>query len=262
VHKDIRVLLVEDDCYARDLMALLLTRDWRTRVVAAVTDRQELSLYLAKHDAKVDVVVMDIEIPDEPELAFKLAEMTQSLALAPAILYTATKSSPQTAERLMASARGSYVLKGELFYGLASAIAMVVAGHRVITPGIERWVNSWEIRDSMYVFDGREMLARFTPREREMVRLGLIYNLSTRDIADELVLSAGWVSEIMSIIYQKLGMRDILSGYTPLENYFIDEAVLAHCKKILNSNENKGPKAPWMATLAFHLLTMPDIQKI
>ena len=257
-----RVLLVEDDPYASDLMALLLTRDWRTRVVATVTDQQGLSRYLAQQDAKVDVVVMDTEIPCATDLAFELAEMTQALSAAPAILYTATKSNLRTVEQFIAAARGGYVLKGELFYGLASAIAMVAAGHSVITPGIEQYMMPTVYQGDIFVLDGRTMLGRFTPRECELVRLGLIFNLSTRDMADELVLSAGWISEIMSIVYQKLGVRDILSGSIPLENYFEDEAILTHCREILENKDKKGRKAPWMATLAFHLLTMPDIQKI
>lgn len=262
MHKDVRVLLVEDDPFARDLMALLLTRDWRTRVVAEVTGKQGLTRYLAQHDAKVDVVVLDTEIPDAPALPFELAEMTQRLTPAPAILYTATQSSPRTLDRFQDAARGGYILKGELFYGLASAISLVAAGHCVVTPGIERSAVSTLFPDSIHILDGREMLARFTPRERELVRLGLIFNLSTRDMADELVLSAGWISEIMSIIYQKLGLRDILSGRTSLESYFNDEAVLAHSREILKNNDGKGRKTPWMATLAFHLLTLPDIRKI
>ena len=40
--KDIQVLIIEDDPYARDLMALLLTRDWRTRVIGEIANEHEL----------------------------------------------------------------------------------------------------------------------------------------------------------------------------------------------------------------------------
>jgi len=262
VYKDIRVLLIEDDPYARDLMALLLTRDWRTRVVAEVANQGGLARYLARHDTKIDVVVLDAEIPEAPELPYALADMTQTLTPAPAIIYTAAQENHHTLDRFLAVARGGYILKGELLYGLASAIAFVAAGHCVVTPGIEHKTVSVDFPESTFVLDGREMLASFTPRERELVRLALIFNLSTRDMADELVLSAGWISEMMSSIYQKLGLRDILSGSNPLEDYFNDEAVLAHSREILKINEGRGRKAPWMATLAFHLLTVPDIRKI
>ena len=36
--KDIQVLIIEDDPYARDLMTLLLTRDWRTHVIGEIAD--------------------------------------------------------------------------------------------------------------------------------------------------------------------------------------------------------------------------------
>jgi len=40
--KDIQVLIIEDDPYARDLMTLLLTRDWRTHVVGEIQGQHEL----------------------------------------------------------------------------------------------------------------------------------------------------------------------------------------------------------------------------
>lgn len=103
----------------------------------------------------------------------------------------------------------------------------------------------------------------FTPREREVLRLAIIFNLAVRDMADELVLSSGWVSEIVSEIYKKLGVRDILSGEAPLEDFFTDETVLAHCRQITardKPDKRKSCKAPWMSTLVFHLLTMPEIE--
>ena len=39
--KDIQVLIIEDDPYARDLMTLLLTRDWRTHVIGEIANQHE-----------------------------------------------------------------------------------------------------------------------------------------------------------------------------------------------------------------------------
>jgi len=68
--KDIRVLIIEDDPYAQDLMSLLLTRDWRTRVVAEVSNKTELEEFLDQGDSRIDVVVVDVEIPGRPELPY------------------------------------------------------------------------------------------------------------------------------------------------------------------------------------------------
>jgi len=68
MQKDIRVLIVEDDPYARDLMSLLLTRDWRTRVIGEATGKQELIDFLDQPGTNVDILILDTEIPGEPEL--------------------------------------------------------------------------------------------------------------------------------------------------------------------------------------------------
>lgn len=265
--KDIRVLIIEDDPYAQDLMSLLLTRDWRTRVVAEVSNKAELNDLLKQGNLKLDVVVVDTEIPGKPELPFELAATVQDLPSHPAILYTSTDGSPNPIERMMQAGRGGYVLKGELLYALASAVSMVSAGKYVITPGVERFLAGLDYDNDIRILDGRKQWTAFTPREREVIRLAMIFNLAIRDMADELVLSHGWVSEVISMIYLKLGLREILTGESALEDYFEDEAVLAHCRAITQRGEasagdKKLRKAPWMSTLAFHLLTIPEIKSI
>jgi hypothetical protein len=79
-----------------------------------------------------------------------------------------------------------------------------------------------------------------------------------------LVLGSGWVSEIVSTIYRKLGVREILTGEVPLDMYFTNEVVLEHCKDITkravsDPSGERLRKAPWMSTLAFHLLTLPEV---
>ena len=65
--KDIQVLIIEDDPYARDLMTLLLTRDWRTRVIGEIANQHELRDFIEEFHPPVDVVIVDTEIPGEPD---------------------------------------------------------------------------------------------------------------------------------------------------------------------------------------------------
>jgi DNA-binding NarL/FixJ family response regulator len=260
--KDIRVLIVEDDAYARDLMALLLARDWRTRVVREVTDEASAFAALQVEDHRLDVIVLDTEIPDEQGWPFKVADFSRSLANPPRVLYTATQGDIDTLMYISRTGFGGYVLKGEILYALASAIALVAEGHTVVTPGIRRIAPERILPKGTHVLDGRSSVADFTQRENDLLRLGIIFNLTQRDIADERIISSGWVSEVLSNVYEKLGMREILSGESPLEAYFEDEAVLQRIRKIKKrSKSHQTPshyrKAPWMSTLAFHLLTIP-----
>jgi len=68
MHTEIQVVIVEDDPYARDLMAMLLARDWRTRVVAEFESGAENDLkgFFSDPLNPVDVVIIDTEVPADP----------------------------------------------------------------------------------------------------------------------------------------------------------------------------------------------------
>jgi len=264
--KDIRVLIVEDDPYARDLMSLLLTRDWRTRVVGEIAGEGELALFLRDDLGKVDVVILDSEIPGEPGLHFKMAEMTQSIPHPPKILYTATQANRDILDKILQGGCSGYILKQEILYALGAAVALIDCGTCIVTPGVQQIAGRYALPNGTLILDGRRLTTNFSRRENELIRLGIIFNLAIRDIADELVIGAGWVSEIVSTVYRKLGIREILTGEIPLDMYFTDEAVLEHCKEITrraksSKDGSKIRKAPWMSTLAFHLLTVPDVSE-
>ncbi len=264
--KDIRVLIIEDDPYARDLMSLLLTRDWRTRVVGEVSGEEELKIFLMDDLQTIDVVIVDTEIPGEPGLPLRLAAQTQKLPHPPKILYTGTLAKREILEEIIHSCCSGYILKQEILYALGAVVAAVHKDTCVISPGIHKSAGRYAFPNGTIIVDGRGLTTKFSRRENELIRLGIIFNLAIRDIADELVLGAGWVSEIVSTIYRKLGVREILTGEVPLEMYFTDEAVLEHCRAITkratsNQPDGKLRKAPWMSTLAFHLLTVPEISE-
>jgi DNA-binding NarL/FixJ family response regulator len=267
MYKDIRVLIFEDGPYARDMMSLLLTRDWRTRVVGEAARKTELVDLLADEHLKSDVAIIDTEIPGKPDLPLELAALLQDLPHPPKILFTGTLANPRILSHITSSSNSGYVLKQEILYALASAVASVQARVSVVTPGIFQIAGRYGLPNGTLIMDGRKTTANFTRRENDLIRLGIIFNLAIRDIADELVLGAGWVSEIVSGVYKKLGLREILTGEIPLDLYFTDEAVLAHIQQIVRRPKTDQPgekmrKAPWMSTLAFHMLTVPEITEI
>ncbi|MDX1438107.1 MAG: hypothetical protein R3335_14950, partial [Anaerolineales bacterium] len=240
---------------------------WRTQVIGEVGAFEELNSFIESRARNIDLIILDSEHPGGAEWPFEITSLIESKPDAPLILYTGTRPNLRVSRQVAGSGRGGYVLKNEILYALPSAVSLAYARHLVVTPGI--WAKSPRktFPGGTMVLDGRKSATRLTRREREMVRLALIFNLSIRDIADELVLSQGWVSEIVSTVYRKLGMREILSGEVPLDAYFEDAAVLERCEQILNEgkpNVEGAPfrKGPWMATLAFHLITQPRIKEV
>ncbi len=264
--KDIQVLIIEDDPYARDLMTLLLTRDWRTHVIGEIANQHELRDFIEEFHPPIDVVIVDTEIPGEPDLPFILTEILGQFPKNRPSSTRLPKPDGRILDRLVQIGFGGYVIKSELLYALGSAVAAVARGGCVITPSVHSIASRYAISRDAQIYQGRQIEDMFTRRESELVRLALIFNLSIRDMADELVLSPEWVSEVVSGIYKKLGLREILAGEVPMEEYFEDPAVLERCQEITQRTQTKLAdgrlrKAPWMSTLAFHLLTNPRVNE-
>lgn len=264
--KDIRVLLVEDDVYARDLMSMLLTRDWRTRIVGEAGTEAEVAGFLANPAHRIGAVVLDTEVMGDPEWPFRLAAYAERLDPKPAILGTATRPNREVLRRMAGGQFAGYVLKGEVGYGLAAAIVLAVyAGKWVITrAGYQLALRERiPLPENAALVDGTRPVANLTPREAEIARLAILFNHPHRDLSDELLIRADQVSKHVSNVYTKLGLDEVLSGELDPETMIQDKLVLKRFQKILNrvGVRPSSRKTADMATLAFHLLTVPDIRE-
>ncbi len=262
--KDIQVLVIEDDLYARDLMSMLLTRDWRTRVVGEVGSETEVKQFLSDPTHRIGAIVLDTEVPGDPDWPFRVAGYARQAGHRPAILCTATVPSPETLKRLLHDGFNGYLLKREMGYGLAAGIALAIKQARWVTT---RGVYQMALREriplpeNVSTIDGTKPVANLTPREAEIARLAILFNHPHRDLSDELVIRADQVSKHVSSVYTKLGLDEIMSGEIGTEVFFQDPLVLKHFQDILNrvGGSKSVRKTADMATLAFHLLTVPEI---
>ncbi len=265
--KDINVLVIEDDTYARDLMGMLLTRDWRTRVIAEIGSEDDLKAVLSDPVTRVGAIVLDTEVPFDPEWPFRVANLALDSADPPAILCTGTKVDPDILRRLVKGGFHGYMLKRELAYSIAAAVAMAVKQNMwIVTPQVYR--KSLQLRIALpanaVLVDGRKPVAQLTPREAEIARLAILFNHPHRELSDELLIRADQVSKHVSSTYTKLGLEEILSGEIDPEIYFQDKLILRHFQRILKRVESARSrrKTADMATLAFHLLTVPEVRPI
>ena len=265
--KDINVLVVEEDLYSRDMMTMLLTRDWRTRVVGELHSYDLITDFLAQPIQPLDVILIGLETPADQDWPFKVIEDLLMLPDPPVVLYAGTNLKSRLIKDLDKPTFGGFLLKSEVAYSIASAVALAYRGNCVITPGVKDLARYQTFTKPVLVIDGSHKVVNFSLRESEIIHLGILFNMSQRDLADELLIGTDWISETMSNIYEKLGLREILNSDVPLELYFEDEVVIAHFERILESvkgtsNTGKFRRAPWMPTLAFHLLTVPEIDEL
>ena len=121
--------------------------------------------------------------------------------------------------------------------------------------------NNSILPDNKIILKGRNIFLGLTDRENEVAKLAIIFSLGRRDLADELKISDQWCYGLVSELYTKLGIGDILSGE-------IDPSVYFGKSKVINDHYNEiitqlktSTKARDLETLAFHLLTMPIIEE-
>jgi len=265
--RDVRVIIVEDDPYARDLMTLLLARDWRTRVIVDLTTENEALQVLKTEHGRIDVIVYDTEIPNSSGWPARLVEQVSQMKTPPAILFTGTCFDTDIYRKIAGMARGGYVLKNEVGYTLAWAVVLVDGGNWVLTQGILHRAQEMRlpIQAKVALLNGTKLFAGLTDREKEIARLAILLNMARRNLADELQISPDWAFEMVSLAYQKLGLTEVLSGEVTPESYLEDNPlilesfrdILSHLRPVKGSKKGMD-----MDTLAFHLLTVPDVQEL
>ena len=245
MQKELNVIIVEDDPYARDFMSMLLRRDWRTRVVGEFSSLSGIELKQVLHSPSphVDVLVLDTEVANDENWPAKVVQMTRLLPRPPLIVFTCTSPEPHILERILAAKGGGYVAKNEILYSLATAIAAAAKGQFVITPGVLIVAGRLELPERTLIMDGTMPVANFTSREKDLTRLGLLFNLAQRDIADDLIISTDFVAEVMGHIYDKLGVREILDSDGGSETFFQDEMLQERCREILEQYTTNGNRA-------------------
>ncbi len=265
--KDINILLIEDDPYARDLMGSLLTRDWRTRLVAEVGSEDDVRRIINIPAQRIDAIILDAEVPGRPDWPWRVSDLVQGLTPSPQILCTANHVDSETLKQVIARNFGGYLIKEEVGYALAAAVSQSTHRQRfILTPGVYR--HALEQRVTLpahtWLLDGTRPVADLTRREAEIARLAILFNHSHRDLSDELLIRADQVSKNVSAIYTKLGLDSILNGEVAPELLFEDVLVLEHFREILAqvAKQPSKRKSADMATLAFHILTQPEIREI
>lgn len=261
--KELNVVIVEDDPYARDFISMILRRDWRTRVVGEFGCNSAMALQhaLRSQTNRVDLLLVDTEAPEDETWPLKVQQITRALPHPPIIVYTCTSPEPRQLGRILETKGSGYLVKGEILYGLASALTAAAKGQFVMTPGILIIAGRLQLPQNALMMDGTVPVADFTPREKDLTRLGLLFNLAQREIADDLIVSTDFVAEVMGQVYEKLGLKALVSGDKDPESCFEDEKLLTRYRQILQQSADgtkPGRKIAQMSTLAFHLLTVPD----
>ncbi|MBL1092588.1 response regulator transcription factor [Streptomyces sp. NPDC001739] len=186
----IKVLLAEDQGMMRGALALLLDLEEDMQVVAQVGAGDRI--VAAALEARPDIALLDIELPGRSGLD-AAADLRAALPSCKVLIVT-TFGRPGYLRRAMEAGASGFLVKDGPVEDLAAAIRRVLAGERVIDPGLAAAALS----------AGPNPL---TQRERDVLTAA-VDGATVSDIAGKLHLSQATVRNYLSAAIGKTGTRN------------------------------------------------------
>lgn len=184
----IRIVIAEDQGMLLGAMKSLLNMEDDMEVVGIAKNGEE-AIGLV-NELKPDICIMDIEMPVKTGL--DAAESLQDNPDCKIIILT-TFARPGYFERARKAGVRGYLLKDSPIEELVNSIRVIMDGRRMYAP---------ELVDFVYEDDSENPL---TERESQVLEL-VAEGKTTKEIAEELFLSAGTVRNYISTILDKLGV--------------------------------------------------------
>lgn len=192
------VIVIDDDRLVVVSLKTILESDKNLKVVATgCNGREAVSLY---REYTPDIVLMDIRMQGMNGL--DAAEEILALDSHAKILFLTTFSDDEYIIKALNLGAKGYILKQD-FEGIVPALKAVCGGQSVFGGAI---VNKLPVlMQSKEDFDYRQY--EITEKEQSIIEL-VAEGLSNKEIAGRLFLSEGTVRNYISIVLEKLGLRD------------------------------------------------------
>jgi DNA-binding NarL/FixJ family response regulator len=259
---EFQIIILEDDPFARNWMALLAARDWRTRLAGECDEPLKLIPLLSKKSSYIDLVLMDTDIPGGEDWIPQILGAVSGMKRPPAILCTGIHANPEILARMGHPFFVGYILKDEISFSLAWAIDIALSGKWVITEGVRSLASAmrYPLPRPCVVLDGRKTLQNtLSTHQANVSRLAFLFSMERRELADELGVVEDWGYGLVSQVYEQLGVKDLLTDDEVLGSYFDDQPlILSHIQRI-RAQGKSSIKAHDLETLAFHIITMPEM---
>lgn len=187
----LRVIVVDDQQMVRGALATLLSLEEDIDVVAQAGSGREAVEAIVATPAPIDVVVMDVEMPDMDGIT--ACEAIRSRFPSVRVLMLTTFGRPGYVQRSLDAGASGFMVKDAPSEQLADAVRRVCAGHRIIDPTL-----------------AVETLARgaspLTDREVDVLR-AVAEGGTIADIAAQLGLGPGTVRNHVSAVMAKTNAR-------------------------------------------------------
>lgn len=217
----ISILLVDDHALMREGLRQLLSLEADLRVADEAMNGFEAIQKVRREQP--DVVLMDISMPGVDGIAVTQQIVHEFPAVA-VIMLTMHRQDQQVLQAIKSGARG-YLLKTASSQELAQTIRQVHAGQVQIEPELTGTIVS-EVRRLSNLSADSASLSELSEKETDILRC-VAMGLSNKEIAEQLAYSEKTVKNYLSVIFQKLNIRDrtqaaifaFRHGLIPLDEY-------------------------------------------
>lgn len=186
-----RLLLVDDDVLVLESLEILLSDDPSLTIVGKAENGAQALSFLQKQS--VDLVLLDIQMPvmDGIEAAQRIRAEFSHIK----ILMLTTFADYRTLHRCLESGASGFLLKSDSTEKQIMTIKAVHQGLPVIS------------EQALKSFSDDQLFGDLTQREQDVL-LQLAQGLSNREIATRLCMSEGTVRNMLSVMLDKLDLRD------------------------------------------------------
>jgi DNA-binding NarL/FixJ family response regulator len=188
-----KILIVDDDPLVCQSLQVLLSREADIEVIGTANNGAEAIAYC--HKVLPDVILMDIRMPvmDGIRATRQIKEAWPHIRV---MMLTTFQDEKNIRLSILSGAEG-YLIKSTAVTNMAQQLRAIVSGTSVLDTDVLKCLMKSE----------REELQQLTARETNIFEL-VVQGLSNREIAEQLFLNEGTVRNSLSIILEKLQLRD------------------------------------------------------
>jgi DNA-binding NarL/FixJ family response regulator len=197
MHKQIRVLIVDDHTLFRESLSRLLEADTECKIVGACASVEEALRIVARE--QVDLVLLDYDLGEKPGTQF-LEERKRRGFTGPVLMVTGGMADAVMLRALDNGASGVF-LKSSPLAELTQAIGRVMNG--------DTWIDSGMVKALLtdaHRRNGEAKRESLSARERSVLRC-VFEGLSNKEIGQRLSVSEGSVKAALQQLFARTGVR-------------------------------------------------------
>lgn len=203
--KLIKVMLIDNHALVRAGLCLLIESHPNLKIIAEANNRAEALSNVRR--TQPDVILLELSLGPDRGLEL-LPELLRAAPHARVLILTDTKDAEAYLQALCLGAKG-IITKDQTEDKLIQAIRNIHAGEAwldgVLTDQVLTQLRHSSVPDAYQAEDGK--MAALTPRERQIIQL-VCEGFKNQLIADRLRMSEGTVRNHLTVIYEKLGVKD------------------------------------------------------